>query len=143
MPHIEHCPFFPLICHFYCIPKIGTLEVRFLNFWTSENRNVTILISTILSIVILNQSYQSYPKSFPCIMEMCITGYGVMDNLSSQHMEKQSAAFPHPANRVIHNSIYSQLYDISTMSATAESHSFLSISHKKIFSTPMNRLQNF
>ena len=80
MPHIEHCPFFPLICHFYCIPKIGTLEVRFLNFWTSENRNVTILISTILSIVILNQSYQSYPKSFPCIMEMCITGYGAMDN---------------------------------------------------------------
>ena len=51
-----------------------------MNFWTSENRNVTILILTILNIVILNQSYQSYPKSFPCIMEMCITGYGVMDN---------------------------------------------------------------
>ena len=65
---------------FYCIPKIGTLEVSFLNFLNSENQNVTILISIRLNIVILNQSYQSYPKSFPCIVEMCITGYGAMDN---------------------------------------------------------------
>ena len=62
------------------VPIIGVLEVQFLYFCNSEKRNVTILILTILSIVILNQSYQSYPKSFPCIMEMCITGYGVMDN---------------------------------------------------------------
>jgi len=59
------------------IPIIGVQEAQFLNLCNSENQNITILILTILSIVILNQSY---PKSFPCVMEMYITGYGVMAN---------------------------------------------------------------
>ncbi len=64
MPYTKHGPY--------------ALKIMFILY--SENRNVTILILTILSIIILNQSYQSYPKSFPCIMEMFIKGYGAIDN---------------------------------------------------------------
>lgn len=48
-------------------------------------------------------------------MEMCITAYFVMGNLSSQNMEKQSTAFSHSANRVTHNSIKQPVIHIPTM----------------------------
>ncbi|WP_441293719.1 Maff2 family mobile element protein [Anaerotruncus colihominis] len=39
------------------------------------------------------------------IMEMCITGYSVMDNSIHSTWKSEEAAFPRPANRVTHNSI--------------------------------------
>ena len=38
-----------------------------------------------------------------CVMEMCITGYCVMDNAIHSTWKSQSAAFPRPANSVTHN----------------------------------------
>jgi len=38
-----------------------------------------------------------------CVMEMCITGYCVMDNAIHSTWKSGSAAFPRPANSVTHN----------------------------------------
>ncbi len=39
------------------------------------------------------------------IVEMCITGYGIMDNSIHSTWKSERAAFPRPANRVTHNSM--------------------------------------
>ena len=44
-----------------------------------------------------------YTIRAPCVMEMWITGYGIMDNSIHSTWKSQSAAFPRPANRVTHN----------------------------------------
>jgi hypothetical protein len=47
-------------------------------------------------------------------MEMCITGYSVMDNSIHSTWKSERAAFPHPANRVTHNSIRQPVIHITT-----------------------------
>ena len=47
-------------------------------------------------------------------MEMCITGYCVMDNTIHSTWKSQSAAFPRPANSVTHNAIYKPVIHIPT-----------------------------
>jgi hypothetical protein len=45
-------------------------------------------------------------------------------------MEKQSAAFPHPANNVAHNSIRRGVIHITTVPKAAESHSSIHTFYK-------------
>ena len=47
------------------------------------------------------------------IVEMCITGYGIMDNSIHSTWKSQSAAFPRPANRVTHNSMIQSVIHIT------------------------------
>ncbi len=72
-------------------------------------------------------------------MEMCITGYGVMDNLSSQHMEKQSTAFPHPAN-LSYPQPHKQPVIRHSYNACYGGIPLIPIYLKKIFFTPVNHL---
>ena len=66
-------------------------------------------------------------------MEMCITGYCVMDNTIHSTWKSQSAAFPRPANSVTHNAIYKPVIHIpTTPTKTAKSAPPLSFIHKGI-----------
>ena len=69
-----------------------------------------------------NKKTKSKTKS---IMEMCITGYSVMDNSIHSTWKSERATFPRPANRVTHNSIRQPVIHIPTMPTTTESLSFL------------------
>ena len=65
------------------------------------------------------------------IVEMCITGYGIMDNSIHSTWKSQSAAFPRPANSVSHNSISKAVIHIPTMpTATTKTAPSLSFIHK-------------
>ena len=55
------------------------------------------------------------------IVEMCITGYSVMGNSVHRAWKSERAAFPHPANRVTHNSIRQPVIHIPTMPTATES----------------------